>query len=222
MKKLTFAAGHLSRVTVTLLAVTMAFTPARAVAIDRPVYANSLSVALLELRLAAATADALYEPVVLSGRATWYDARKNGAWFTQRPRAGAAERNQDGAPYKFYAAAGPALRALRDFRWGEEPYEVILRNPATGKQITVTVVDWCQCMGGETNNERLIDLSPAAFKALGVSLSRGVQKIELRFADSGVELPEIIVESTPKAAGDAPLFEDAPDADFSSLVSAPF
>lgn len=221
MKTLTFAAGRLSRAAVTLLAVAMAFTPMRAVAIDRPVYANSLPVAMLELRLAAATADALYEPVVLTGRATWYDARKNGAWFTQRPRPGAAERNQEGAPYKFYAAAGPALRAMRDFRWGKEPYEVLLRNPATGKEITVTVVDWCQCYGGSTGNERLIDLAPAAFKALGVSLSRGVQRIELRFIDSGIELPELIVESIPESTGDAPLFDDAPvDPEF--VAGTPF
>jgi hypothetical protein len=201
MKKLPRTARCLSNLAVGLLTITLTVVPARAVAVDRTVVANSLAVAQLELRLAAATAAALYAPITLSGRATWYDARKNGAWFTERVRPGAANRNQDGGPYKFYAAAGPALRARRDFRWGKEPYEVILRNPATGKEITVTVVDWCQCYGGSTGNERLIDLAPAAFKALGVSLSRGVQRIELRFVDSGRELPDVLLPPIP---GDGP------------------
>jgi hypothetical protein len=195
----------------------LALTPVRAVAVDRPVSSNSLVFTMLELRLAAAAADTLYDPLVLTGRATWYDARKNDAWFTERPRPGAEGRNQDGAPYRYYAAAGPALREARDFRWGKEPYEVILRNPATGREITVTVVDWCQCHGGEAGNERLIDLAPAAFKALGVPLARGVQRIELRFVKSGITLEELLLSPAPGAIpGDAPFGTDELDAPWSA------
>lgn len=224
MTHIRHASTLLSRLTVGALALAMTFTPARTVAIDRPTSNNSLAIATLDLRLAAAKADALYDPLILEGRATWYDARKNGAWFTERPRPGAAGRNQEGAPYRFYAAAGPALRAARDFRWGKEPYEVILRNPKTGKEITVTVVDWCQCYGGETGNERLIDLAPDAFKALGMPLSRGVQRVELRFVDSGRELSEVVVEQIPESTGDGPFDEESLDlpAEGLPLTSSPF
>lgn len=112
------------------------------------------------------------------GKATWYDATKNGAWFTQEPRAGAANRNQDESPYAFYAAAGPALRRIQDFRWGKKPYRIIVENLKNGKAIVAWVVDWCQCRG-QTNNEKLVDLSPAAFTALGVPLENGVQKVRV-------------------------------------------
>ena len=108
-------------------------------------------------------------PLILSakGKATWYDATKNNAWYTRGDE-----------PTLFYAAAGPALRALKDFRWGKKPYRIIVENLKNGKAIVAWVVDWCQCRG-QTGNEKLVDLSPAAFTALGVDLNMGVQRVRV-------------------------------------------
>ena len=101
------------------------------------------------------------------GKATWYDATKNNAWYTRGDK-----------PTLFYAAAGPALRALKDFRWGKKPYRIIVENLKNGKAIVAWVVDWCQCRG-QTNNQKLVDLSQAAFVALGVPLGNGVQRVRV-------------------------------------------
>jgi len=101
------------------------------------------------------------------GKATWYDATKNNAWYTRGDK-----------PTLFYAAAGPALRALKDFRWGKKPYRIIVENLKNGKEIVAWVVDWCQCRG-QTGNEKLVDLSQAAFVALGVPLGNGVQRVRV-------------------------------------------
>jgi len=108
-------------------------------------------------------------PMILSanGKATWYDATKNSAWYTQGDK-----------PTLFYAAAGPALRKIKDFRWGKKPYRIIVENIKNGKAIVAWVVDWCQCRG-QTGNEKLVDLSPAAFTALGVDLKLGVQRVRV-------------------------------------------
>lgn len=108
-------------------------------------------------------------PLLLSakGKATWYDATKNNAWYTRGDK-----------PTLFYAAAGPALRAIKDFRWGKKPYRIIVENLKNGKAIVAWVVDWCQCRG-QTGNEKLVDLSKAAFVALGVPLGNGVQRVRV-------------------------------------------
>ena len=108
-------------------------------------------------------------PLILSakGKATFYDATKNNAWYTRGDK-----------PTLFYAAAGPALRALKDFRWVKKPYRIIVENLKNGKAIVAWVVDWCQCRG-QTGNEKLVDLSPAAFVALGVPLRNGVQRVRV-------------------------------------------
>jgi hypothetical protein len=108
------------------------------------------------------------EPLLsVKGKATWYDATKNNAWYTRGDK-----------PTLFYAAAGPALRKIKDFRWGKKPYRIIVENLKNGKAIVAWVVDWCQCRG-QTNNEKLVDLSKAAFVALGVPLGNGVQKVRV-------------------------------------------
>ena len=108
-------------------------------------------------------------PLLLSvkGKATWYDATKNNAWYTRGDK-----------PTLFYAAAGPALRKVKDFRWGKKPYRIIVENLKNGKAIVAWVVDWCQCRG-QTDNEKLVDLSKAAFVALGVPLGNGVQRVRV-------------------------------------------
>jgi hypothetical protein len=109
------------------------------------------------------------EWLVLSvkGKATWFDAQRGGqsTWYVREG-------------YQFYAAAGPALRKIKDFRWGKKPYRIIVENLKNGRAIVAWVVDWCQCRG-QTNNEKLVDLSPAAFAALGVPLGNGVQKVRV-------------------------------------------
>jgi hypothetical protein len=109
------------------------------------------------------------EPLLRSakGKATWYDATKNNAWYTRGER-----------PTLFYAAAGPALREIKNFKWGKKPYRILVENLSNGKAIVAWVVDWCQCRG-QTDNEKLVDLSPAAFTALGVDLNMGVQRVRV-------------------------------------------
>jgi hypothetical protein len=108
----------------------------------------------------------------LAGKATWYNASKNWAWYTQKVRPNAEKRNQGGAPYEFYAAAGPKLRALAPFRWGGEPYPILVTNKKNGRTIIAWVVDTCGCVGGG-----IVDLAPAAFIALGVPLGIGIQTV---------------------------------------------
>ena len=103
----------------------------------------------------------------VKGKATWFDATKNNAWYTRGDK-----------PTLFYAAAGPALRKIKDFKWGKKPYRIIVENLKNGKAIVAWVVDWCQCRG-QTNNEKLVDLSMAAFTALGVDLNMGVQRVRV-------------------------------------------
>jgi hypothetical protein len=111
------------------------------------------------------------DPVInLSGKATHYDATRSGqsTWYT---RAG----------YSFYGAAGPRLRALVPHHWRQE-YEVIVTSKRTGRAVIVHVADYCECLGGDTNpaNDRLIDLAPAVWDALGVPLYLGITPVTLQ------------------------------------------
>ena len=70
-----------------------------------------------------------------------------------------------------YAAAGW-------FRWGMKPVAAIVRSKKTGKEVRVIVRDYCQaCAEGRV----LIDLSPMAFLALGLTLGEGVARVEVRY-----------------------------------------
>jgi len=110
----------------------------------------------------------------ISGIATWYgNPRKWGqptvAWYTRKTNLG--------DPVVFYAAAGPKLR---DFLGDPNPYlehyPLLITNAKNGRTILIVVVDWCSCSSGG-RQEKLVDLSPAAFQALGVPLSVGIQKV---------------------------------------------
>ena len=71
----------------------------------------------------------------------------------------------------YYDDGAGLYAAVPSFTWGDKPYKVLVcRNPGTC--VTVTVRDHCQCFVG-TKNERVIDLSPAAFAKLA-PLSRGL------------------------------------------------
>ena len=119
--------------------------------------------------------------VLLVGIATWYDASRNNAWYTRKSAWGSS--------VKFYAAAGPSFRALLSrlagqklrmgvgywrtlAKAGTRP-EFILTSPRTGMSITVVITDTCTCT-------RMIDLSPAAFVALGLPIGVGINKVEVR------------------------------------------
>lgn len=119
-------------------------------------------------------------PVVVqvNGLATWYDASKNNAWFTDEVRPNAGNRNQEGAPYEFYAAAGPKLRALRQFKWGMRPYRIIVENLDNGRAIIATVVDVCKCIG--SGREKTVDLAPVAFEALADNGNLGLGVLKVR------------------------------------------
>jgi len=104
------------------------------------------------------------DPVDVIGVASWFDAKRNGqsTWYT---RAGV----------KYYAAAGPALRAVKNFRYGMNPYPIKITNLKNGRSVIALVVDWCECPG----KNRIVDLAPALFKELGVDLSAGLQKVSI-------------------------------------------
>lgn len=98
------------------------------------------------------------------GVASWFDAKRAGqsTWYS---RAGV----------KYYAAAGPALRAVKNFRYGMNPYPIRITNLKTGRSVVALVVDWCECPA----KNRIVDLAPALFKELGVDLSVGLQKVSI-------------------------------------------
>jgi hypothetical protein len=106
------------------------------------------------------------------GIASWYDARKNSAWYTRTTKWG--------DPVKFYAAAGPKLRdLLGDPDPYLEHYAVRITNPKTGVSILAVVVDWCSCSKGSPH-EKLVDLAPSAWLTLAggeFGLGRGIQKV---------------------------------------------
>lgn len=110
----------------------------------------------------------------LIGRATWYDATKNNAWYTQP--------NKWGKAVKLYAAAGPALRRVIGHKYMRKPYAIWVKSKKTGIEVKVWVVDWCGCWGRKSDplDTRLIDLAPAVWEKLGVPLGQGVMKVEIR------------------------------------------
>ena len=154
---------------------------------DLPAYAHPT--------VAAATTEP--EPArEVRGVASWYgNPRVYGApaiaWYTRTTRYG--------APITFYAAAGPALRdLLGDANPYHEHYPVTVTNPRTGISIPVVVTDWCGCSSG-SDREKLIDLSPAAFKALGIPLTRGIQPVIVTLGH-----PPIIEPARPAAPRELP------------------
>jgi hypothetical protein len=66
--------------------------------------------------------------------------------------------------------------AVGNWRWGDTPYDVFVTNVQNGRSIRIVITDYCEACAKGKN---LIDLSPEAFTALGVSLSRGVQWVTI-------------------------------------------
>ena len=113
------------------------------------------------------------EPILpnptLHGIATHYDAERKGetTWYT---RAG----------IEFYGAAGPDLRKAVRHEWRNK-YRVIVTSERTGRSLIVWIADFCECRGGDKNpkNDRLVDLAPAVWNALGVPLHLGVTPVTI-------------------------------------------
>ena len=108
-------------------------------------------------------------PLAFVGTATWYDAARGpySAWYT---RAG----------IEYYGAIGAAVRKVKQHYW-RTSWEVRITSLITKRSVVVQVVDECTCYGVRKveGDERLIDLAPAIWQALGVPLGRGVMPIVL-------------------------------------------
>ena len=115
-------------------------------------------------------------PWSITALATWYDATKNHAWYTRA--------NKWGKSIKFYVAAGPALREYIPNKWRMKPVAIKITSLKTGKSVIAYVVDWCSCWGvvKNPNDDRVADLAPAIWNALGVRLGVGVTKVRIELA----------------------------------------
>jgi hypothetical protein len=121
--------------------------------------------------------DADQAPATVSGIATWYDANR----WTLVPYPHHMRTAYTDAGIVYYVAAGPALREFLGWRHWDDHFTVLVTSDLTGVQIVAEVVDWCSCGGHRgVDDNRLADLSPALFKALGAHLSRGVQPITIQ------------------------------------------
>jgi hypothetical protein len=116
--------------------------------------------------------------VKLSGVASWYNATKNNAWYTRQTKWFRGTLD--------YAAAGQELRRMiEDINpghryWRTSPVLAKITNAKTGISVTVYITDTCGCYSGtlsDRSDDKIIDLSPQVFQALGVPLGRGIQKV---------------------------------------------
>jgi len=72
--------------------------------------------------------------------------------------------------------------AVAWFRYSMKPVEAIVRSKKTGREVRIVVRDYCRaCDKGRV----LIDLSPMAFLALGLTLGEGVARVEVRYLAHG-------------------------------------
>jgi hypothetical protein len=103
------------------------------------------------------------------GTSTWFDADRGNqsSWYTRQG-------------ITLYGAIGADVRAYKQHYW-RTSWDVKITSLLTGKSVIVQVVDICTCYGvrNDPNDDRLIDLSPRAWKVLGVPLSLGVMPITL-------------------------------------------
>jgi len=125
-------------------------------------------------------AAALVEPSPMAygvkGRATFYGARcPSGVVYLGRtdtcePYVSKAKGGRGGERV-FYAAVGW-------WRWGMKPVVAEVYFHATGRTTTCVVRDYCEaCAKGRA----VIDLSPTAFLAGGLTLGRGVAIVSVRY-----------------------------------------
>lgn len=106
-------------------------------------------------------------------RATWYGARcPKGVVYLGR--------TDTCHPYlkgeqKYYAAAGW-------YRYGMRPRTAIITSKTTGRTVRVLVRDFC---GACRQGRSIIDISPLAFIALGHDLSKGTDRVFIRYLEEG-------------------------------------
>jgi hypothetical protein len=112
----------------------------------------------------------------VKGRATWYAARcpsgvsHLGRTDTCLPYVAKRDGGR-GGELVMYAAVGW-------WRWGMTPVEAVVYFHATGRSVRVVVRDYCDaCAKGRA----VIDLSPMAFLAGGLTLGHGVAKVSVRY-----------------------------------------
>ena len=115
-------------------------------------------------------------PAAPTDRATWYGARcPAGVSFLGRtdtcsPYVAKRNGGRGGERYFYGAVAW--------FRYSMKPVEAIVRSKKTGREVRIVVRDYCRaCDKGRV----LIDLSPMAFLALGLTLGEGVAKVSVRY-----------------------------------------
>ena len=113
----------------------------------------------------------------LTGIASWYPA---GSWYTRKTQWFKGTRH--------YAAAGRELRKMIQVLWPghrywhQTPVRARITNPKTGISVLVYITDICGCYSGtpkDRSDDKIIDLSPEVFQALGVRLGRGIQKVSV-------------------------------------------
>jgi hypothetical protein len=116
--------------------------------------------------------------IELSGIGSWFDATKNHAWYTRKTEWFKGTLN--------YAAAGQELRRMiEDMKpghryWHKTPVLAKITNAKTGISVIVYITDTCGCYSGtpsDRSDDKIIDLSPQVFQALGVPLGWGIQQI---------------------------------------------
>ena len=120
---------------------------------------------------------ALHTPIVqqggrfdpdVKGLATWYNAarREHSSWYTRKG-------------ITLYAAAGPALRKFYRKTYGRGTWRhawVTIKSVASGKSVTIRLLDWCGCHGKKhvPGDNRLVDLSLHAWRAIDQHFVRRV------------------------------------------------
>lgn len=87
-----------------------------------------------------------------------------------------------------YYDDGPgAYAAVNSFRWGDKPYPLeVCRADDSSRCVSVIVRDHCQCYV-DTPDERLIDLSPDAFREIA---PRTDGLVKVRIGRVSIPLPE--------------------------------
>lgn len=116
-------------------------------------------------------------PAAPTDRATWYGARcpagvsLYGRTDTCSPYVSRAKGGRGGERV-FFAAAGW-------FRvWHDRPVLAEITNKKNGRKVIVVVRDYCEaCDKGRV----ALDLSPASFISLGLTLEQGVGRIRVRY-----------------------------------------
>ena len=159
-------------ITSLILAISLTFLPAARAAAPDGVYLTHVMTESDSDQI-----DADQATPTVSGIGTWYDANR----WTTVPYPHHMRTAYTDAGIVYYIAAGPALRKYLGWKHWDDHFTVLITGNLTGVQLVAEVVDWCSCGGHRgQHDQRLADLSPALFQALGAHLSRGIQPITIQ------------------------------------------